>query len=180
MSKVCIITTSLRSGSNSDRLSEELIRGAKESGHDVEVISLKGKTIKFCIGCLACQKTQQCVLKDDAVKIVEKVKNADTLVFVTPIYYYEMSGQMKTLLDRLNPLYSSDYRFRKVYMLSTAAEDEEYVPEKAVSGLQGWIDCFEKAEFAGSLFCGGINDTGEANLHLVELEESYAFGKALR
>ena len=180
MSKVCIITTSLRSGSNSDRLSEELIRGAKESGHDVEVISLKGKTIKFCIGCLACQKTQQCVLKDDAVKIVEKVKNTDTLVFVTPIYYYEMSGQMKTLLDRLNPLYSSDYRFRKVYMLSTAAEDEEYVPEKAVSGLQGWIDCFEKAEFAGSLFCGGINDTGEANHHLVELEESYAFGKALR
>ena len=180
MSKVCIITTSLRSGSNSDRLSEELIRGAKESGHDVEVISLKGKTIKFCIGCLACQKTQQCVLKDDAVKIVEKVKNADTLVFVTPIYYYEMSGQMKTLLDRLNPLYSSDYRFRKVYMLSTAAEDEEYVPEKAVSGLQGWIDCFEKAEFAGSLFCGGINDTGEANHRPVELEESYAFGKALR
>jgi putative NADPH-quinone reductase len=41
------------------------------------------------------------VIKDDAVEIAEKVKNADTLVFATPIYYYEMSGQMKTLLDRL-------------------------------------------------------------------------------
>ena len=74
-----------------------------------------------------------------------------------------MSGQMKTLLDRLNPLYPSDYKFRRVYMLSTATEDEEYVPEKALNGLQGWVDCFEKAKLAGSLFCGGISDAGEAN-----------------
>ena len=180
MSKVLVITTSLRAKSNSDRLAEELLRGAKEAGHDVELISLKGKTVKFCIGCLACQKTQKCVLKDDAVEIAEKVKNADTLVFATPIYYYEMSGQMKTLLDRMNPLYPSDYKFRHVYMLSTATEDEEYVPEKAVSGLQGWIDCFEKAEFAGSLFCGGIADMGEADSHPVELEEAYEFGKQIR
>ena len=148
MSKVLVITTSLRARSNSDRLAEELIRGAADAGHDVERISLKGKEIRFCIGCLACQKTQKCVLKDDAVRIAEKVKEAETLVFVTPIYYYEMSGQMKTLLDRMNPLYPSDYKFRKVYMLSVAAEDEDYVPEKAVSGLQGWVDCFEKAELA--------------------------------
>ena len=101
-------------------------------------------------------------------------------MFVTPIYYYEMSGQMKTLLDRMNPLYPSDYKFRSIYMLSVAAEDETYVPEKAVSGLRGWIDCFEKAEFAGSLFCGGINDAGEANDRTAELEEAYAFGKRIR
>ena len=179
MSKVLVITTSLRVKSNSDILAERLIAGAKDAGHDVERISLKGKEIRFCIGCLACQKTQKCVLKDDAIKIAEKVKNADTLVFVTPIYYYEMSGQMKTLLDRLNPLYPSDYNFRKVYMLSTATEDEEYVPEKAVSGLQGWIDCFEKAELAGSLFCGGISDAGEANGKKDEQDEAYRFGYSL-
>jgi multimeric flavodoxin WrbA len=179
MSKVLVITTSLRARSNSDRLAEELIRGAADAGHDVERISLKGKEIRFCIGCLACQKTQKCVLKDDAAEIAEKVKNADTLVFVTPIYYYEMSGQMKTLLDRLNPLYPSDYRFRKVYILTTAAEDEESAPEKAVSGLQGWVDCFEKAELAGSLFCGGISDAGEANGKKEEQDEAYRFGKSL-
>ena len=179
MSKVLVITTSLRAKSNSDRLAEELIRGAKDAGHEVEQISLKGKEIKFCIGCLSCQKTQKCVLKDDAVQIAEKVKEAETLVFSTPIYYYEMSGQMKTLLDRLNPLYPSDYKFRKVYMLSVATEDEDYVPEKAVSGLHGWVDCFEKAEFAGSLFCGGISDPGEARGRSVELDEAYQFGKAL-
>ena len=179
MSKVLVITTSLRAKSNSDILTDRMIAGAKDAGHEVEHISLKGKEIKYCIGCLACQQTQTCVLKDDAVEIAEKVKNADTLVFVTPIYYYEMSGQMKTLLDRMNPLYPSDYRFRRVYMLSVAAEDEAHVPEKAVSGLQGWVDCFEKAEFAGSLFCGGIFDPNEAAGDIDALDRAYQFGGRL-
>ncbi|MBR5163211.1 MAG: flavodoxin family protein [Schwartzia sp.] len=179
MSHVLVISTSLRAKSNSAILAERLITGAKDAGHNVEHISLKGKEIKFCIGCLACQKTQKCVLNDDAVAIAEQVKNADTLVFATPIYYYEMSGQMKTLLDRLNPLYPSDYRFRKVYMLSVAAEDEAHVPEKAVSGLKGWVDCFEKAEFAGALFCGGITNPGEAEGKSTAQDKAYRFGKNL-
>ena len=179
MSKILVITTSLRVRSNSDILAERLVAGARDAGHDVEQISLKDKEIRFCIGCLACQKTQKCVLKDSAIEIAEKVKNADTLVFVTPIYYYEMSGQMKTLLDRMNPLYPSDYKFRKVYMLATATEDEETTPDKAVNGLHGWVDCFEKAEFAGYLFCGGISDPNEAVSRETELEEAYNFGKGI-
>ena len=179
MSKVLVITTSLRAKSNSDILAERLIAGAKDAGHEVETISLKGKTIKFCIGCMACQKTQKCIQKDDAVWIAEKVKEADTLVFVTPIYYYEMSGQMKTLLDRMNPLYPSDYKFRKIYMLSCAADDGSYTPEKAVNGLQGWVDCFENAEMIDALFCGGINDPGEAAGKKSDLETAYRFGKSI-
>ena len=179
MSRVVIITTSLRTRSNSDILAEKVAEGAKAAGHKVEVISLKDKTISFCKGCLACQKTFKCVIKDDAMEIAEKVKEADTIVFTTPIYYYEMSGQMKTLLDRLNPLYPSDYRFRNVYMLMTAAEDEAFVCKNAVSGLEGWIDCFGKAEFKGSLFCGGINDMGEAAEKNEELKEAYKFGETL-
>ncbi len=179
MSNVLVISTSLRAKSNSDILAGRLIDGARDAGHQVEHISLKGKDIRFCVGCLACQKTRKCVQKDDAAWIMEKVKDADTLVFTTPIYYYEMSGQMKTLLDRMNPLYSCDYKFRRVYMLSTATEDEAFVPEKAVNGLQGWVDCFEKAELAGSLFCGGIADAGEAAGKEAELEEAYQFGRSL-
>ncbi len=179
MSRVLVITTSLRAKSNSDILAERLIAGAEDAGHEVEHISLKGKEIRFCIGCLACQKTQKCILEDDAVRIAGKVKDADTLVFATPIYYYEMCGQMKTLLDRLNPLYPSDYRFRSVYMLSTAAEDEESTPEKAVNGLRGWVDCFGKAELKGTLFCGGISGPGEASRKEAELEKAYVFGKSL-
>ncbi len=53
---------------------------------------------------------------------------------------------MKTLLDRANPLYSADYRFREIYMLTSAAEAGAFVPERAVAGLTGWIDCFEIPE----------------------------------
>ena len=104
MSKVLVLSTSLRAKSNSEFLAGRLAEGAREAGHQVEQISLKGKNIGFCTGCLACQKTQRCVLRDDARDIADKVREADTLVFATPIYYYEMSGQMNTLLDRMNPL----------------------------------------------------------------------------
>ena len=123
MSKVLVISTSLRAKSNSDILTERLIAGAKDAGHQVECVSLKGKTLQFCKGCLACQKTQKCVLNDDANIIAEKALAADTLVFVTPIYYYEMSGQMKTLIDRMNAMYTKDYRFRDIYLLTTAFEN---------------------------------------------------------
>lgn len=62
MKKVLVISTSLRHGSNSEALANEFVRGAREAGHDVEMISLRGKEIRFCQGCLACQKTQKCVI----------------------------------------------------------------------------------------------------------------------
>ena len=86
---------------------------------------------------------------------------------------------MKTLLDRMNPLYPSDYQFRNVYLLTVAAEDESSTPKRAVSGLQGWIDCFPKARLAGTLFCGGLNDAGEAAENSDIQEKAYRFGKAV-
>ena len=83
MSKVKAVSTSLRTKSNSDILADQLIAGAKDAGREVEHISLKGKKIGFCVGCLSCQSSQQCILRDDSIEIAEKVKNADTLVFVT-------------------------------------------------------------------------------------------------
>lgn len=121
--KVLIISTSLRTNSNSDILARKCVRGALGAGHEVEYVSLKGKSIEYCIGCLSCIKSGSCVLKDDVKDIMEKVKQAEVIIFATPIYYYEMCGQMKTLLDRLNPLYASEYAFRDIYMIATAAED---------------------------------------------------------
>lgn len=178
MKKVLIISSSLRLRSNSEALADEFARGALETGNKVEKVTLRSKNIRFCKGCLACQKTQQCVITDDAPEIVNKMLNADVIVFATPIYYYEMSGQLKTLLDRANPLYSSDYRFREIYMLTAAAENEAYVPKRAVSGLTGWIDCFEKARLAGTVFAGGVNEPGETAGH-PSLQLAYAMGKML-
>lgn len=176
--KVLVISTSLRAKSNSEALAANFAAGAREAGHEVEVINLKDKNINFCKGCLACQKTMKCVIKDDAVEIAEKVKEAEVLVFATPVYYYELSGQMKTLLDRCNPLYPSDYKFREVYLLATAAEEDEEAMDGPISGMKGWIACFEKAHLAGTLFAGGVNDPDEIDGHDV-LEKALQMGKEI-
>lgn len=162
---VLIITTSPRKNGNSDRLAAAFEKGAVEAGNQVETASLIGKTIGFCHGCLACQKTGRCVIDDDAWDITQKMGKADVIVFATPIYYYEMPGQMKTMLDRANPLYDRDYAFRDVYFLSTAADDEEGMEAGAKSGLEGWIECFPKARLAGSVFAGGVTEKGEIEGH---------------
>ena len=174
--KVIVISTSLRANSNSAALAEQFAKGAQDAGNEVEVVSLKGKNIGFCIGCLACQSTGSCVIKDDAIEITEKVLNADVVAWATPIYYYEMSGQMKTLIDRMNSMYPKDYKFRDIYFMASAAEDEEEVPERAIAGLQGWIDCYEKAALKGSVFCGGVNDPGDIAGNS-KLTEAYEMGK---
>lgn len=168
----------MRRGSNSEALADEFARGASDAGNNVEKIVLRGKEISFCLGCLACQKTQKCVIQDDARPIVAKMLDADVIAFATPIYYYEMSGQLKTLLDRANPLYTSDYRFRDIYMLTSAAENEPTTPKRAITGLTGWIDCFEKARLSGTVFAGGVNEPDEIKGHPA-LAEAYEVGKKI-
>lgn len=174
--KVIVISTSLRENSNSEALAEEFAKGAKDGKNEVEFISLKGKNVGFCTGCLSCQNTGRCAIKDDAAEIEEKVLHSDVIAFASPIYYYGMSGQMKTLLDRMNSLYPKDYSFRDIYFLTAAAEDDDNVPEKSVIGLQGWADCFEKAAVKRVLFCGGVNAPGDIKGN-AKLKEAYETGK---
>lgn len=176
--KVLIISTSPRKGGNSDALADAFAKGAAEAGHDAEKICLYGKTVHFCKGCLACQQTQRCVIRDDADAIVQKMKTADIIAFATPIYYYEMCGQMKTLLDRSNPLFPSDYAFRDIYLLASAADDEKSAMDGALKGLQGWVDCFGKAQLKGAVCAGGVAGIGAIQGHPA-LEEAYQAGRSL-
>ena len=176
MKKVIVISTSLRRGSNSDMLADHFAEGAKTAGNEVEKISLVGKNIQFCKGCLGCQKLGRCVINDDVNAIMAKVLQADVVCWTTPIYYYEMSGQMKTLIDRMNAMYSQDYKFRDVYLLTTAAEDEEETPKRAETGLTGWIDCYPESRLAGTLFCGGVNDAREIEGNS-KLQEAFELGR---
>ena len=109
---------------------------------------------------------------------MEKVLNADVVCWATPIYYYEMSGQMKTLIDRMNAMYPKDYRFRDIYLLTTAAEAEEETPRRAEMGLTGWIDCFGKASLKGHLFCGGVTDARDIEGNAC-LMRAYEMGKGV-
>ena len=143
--RILVLSTSPRIGGNSETLADVFIKGAEEAGHETKKICLYDKKIEFCKGCLGCQTTGKCILRDDAERIIAQMKAMDVLVFATPIYFYEMSGQMKTLLDRTNPLFPAEYEFRDIYLLATSADEEESSMEAAVKGLEGWISCFEKS-----------------------------------
>lgn len=178
MKNVLIITTSLRNGSNSYILAEYFKDGAVSAGHSVEIVSLRNKTIGFCKGCFACQKIGKCVINDDANEITDKIAAADVVVWATPIYYYEMSGQMKTMIDRANSLFSRERRFKDVYLLATADDASPSTPEGAIKGLQGWIKCMKGSRLAGSVFVGGI-EAERAIEGNIGLQKAFDLGKSV-
>lgn len=143
---ILILSASLRAGSNSETLANAFADGARADGHTVEIVSLRGKQIAFCRGCLACQTLGKCVIDDDAVAITEKMQHADVIAFATPIYYYEMSGQLKTMLDRANSLFPSDYAFRDIYLLAYADEIRSAV--LVIHGDQAHSCYFSRDAFA--------------------------------
>lgn len=174
--RVLIISTSPRVNGNSDTLANQFLQGAKDSGHETIKISLANKNIQFCRGCLVCQQKKPCVIQDDVLQIIDEIKQADVIAFATPIYFYEMSGQMKTLLDRTNPLFVQDYNFRDIYLLATCADEDDQAMDVAMQGLQGWIECFDKASFKGIVRGLGIDQYGEIKKHTELLKKSYEMG----
>lgn len=176
--KVLIISSSPRKNGNSETLAASFAKGAQEAGHQVETVFLREKQIGFCKGCLACLKLGHCVIQDDAVEIAAKMHDADVLVFATPVYYYCVSGQLKTMLDRANPLFGTDYAFTKAYLLATAAEDGPETVEGTVKAVQGWVDCFDRCELAATVFAGGVNGIGDIAGHPA-LDTAYRIGKEI-
>lgn len=176
--KVLVLSSSPRKGGNSESMASVFAQGAQMAGHQVETVFLREKQYGFCRGCMACQKLGRCVMNDDAVEIAAKIHDAEVLVFATPVYYYSVSGQLKTILDRANPLYGGDYAFTDVYLLCAAAEDEPDTPEGAIKAVQGWVDCFERCSLKGTVFAGGVSDVGDVLGHPA-LERAYRLGKTV-
>ena len=176
--KVLILSSSPRKGGNSETMAAAFAKGAEEVGNRVETVYLREKQYGFCKGCLACLKLRHCVIQDDAVEIAAKMHDADVLVFATPVYYYSVSGQLKTVLDRANPLFGTDYAFTKAYLLATAAEDEPETVSGTVKAVQGWVNCFPRCALAGTVFAGGVNGVGEISGHPA-LERAYRVGKEI-
>ena len=85
---------------SSNLLADCFKQGAEEAGHTVELIDAAHANIHPCTGCIHCGYEGPCVQKDDVEEIRGKILRADMMVFVTPLYYYGMSAQLKTLIDR--------------------------------------------------------------------------------
>lgn len=98
--KIVVLVGSPNKNGSTNLLVNEFKRGALECGHQVNVIDTTRVSIRPCLGCVACGYNGPCVQKDDMESIKRQILDADMLVFATPLYYYGMSAQLKTVIDR--------------------------------------------------------------------------------
>ena len=117
------------------------------------------------------------MIEDDANEITSKIKEADVIVWATPVYYYEMSGQMKTMIDRANSLFATGKNFSEVYVITTSAEDYQGISETVLNGVKGWIACFSGVELKGCLEAGGLGNPNDVQNRKDLLEQAYKLGK---
>lgn len=178
MKNVLILSSSPRRGGNSDVLCDEFLRGARAAGHTVEKIFIKDKTINYCKGCGTCALYgKPCPQNDDMPEILDKMLAADIIVMATPVYFYTMSAQMKTLIDRCCGLYTrmTDKEF---YFIVAAAENEQVKMERTIDTFQGFLDCLERATIKGVIYGLGVWQVGEIKGNMA-LSEAYTMGKAI-
>jgi multimeric flavodoxin WrbA len=102
--KILGLCGSQRKGGNTEFLLNEALQGARQEGAEIELYSVSGKDIKPCDGCHACMKTGECHIQDDMQDIYKKMLAADGIIFGSPSYFYGMSGQAKTIIDRTTAL----------------------------------------------------------------------------
>lgn len=127
--KVLILSSSYRKGGNSDTLCDQFAKGAAEVGNEVEKIFVNDKNIAYCKGCGVCNTSHKCVIKDDMAEILDKMVSADVIVMATPVYFYSMNGQMKTLIDRTVPRYE-EISGKDFYFIVAAADTSHANMEK--------------------------------------------------
>lgn len=179
MSKnVLVISASPRKGGNSDTLCDEFIRGAQESGHHAEKTFLRDHQINYCTGCGVCNTTHQCVQKDDMAKILDKMVHADAIVLATPVYFYTMDGQMKTMIDRTVPRYL-EIADKDFYFIVAAADTEQAAMERTISGFRGFTeDCLPNAHEKGIVYGTGAWQVGEIKSSPA-MQQAYEMGRAI-
>jgi multimeric flavodoxin WrbA len=119
--KVIVLMGSPNKKGSTNVLVESFVRGASEAGHRCEVVDVCHADIHPCMGCVACGYEGPCVQKDDVEAIKAKLLAADMVAFATPLYYYGMSAQLKTMVDRFCAFNSSlNRRHLKSALLTVA------------------------------------------------------------
>lgn len=104
--KIIVINGSPRANQNTATLLNKAIEGATSKGAEVESINLYKLNYKGCAACFSCKRKgseslHNCAVKDDITPVLEKIKNADAVIFGSPIYFYDITGEMRSFLERL-------------------------------------------------------------------------------
>lgn len=178
MSKnILILSGSPRKGGNSDVLCDQFAKGAKEAGHAVEKIRVAEKNIGYCRACYACKAGGKCVIQDDMAEILQKMIDADVLVMASPVYFYSIDAQLKTLIDRTVARWL-EVRDKEFYYIITAADGENTAAQTTLACLRGYADCVEGAKEMGVIFGMGVYEKGEIEHHPA-MQQAYEMGRKL-
>ena len=161
MKKVLILSGSPRKGGNSDILCDEFAKGALKNGNAVEKIRICEKKISPCMGCYYCRENGgKCVFQDDMSDILQKIIQTDVLVLATPVYFYSMCAQLKTVIDRTVARWT-EIANKELYYIMTAAENERDTMDGTITALHGFAMCIDGYEEKGILYGRGVSEKGE-------------------
>ena len=174
--QVLVLAGSPRKGGNSDILCDALIRGAQEAGHSTEKVYVQDLGIRPCRACYGCHNTGRCVQQDDMAALLNAMIAADVIVLATPVYFYSMSGQLKTLIDRTLPRYT-EIKNKGFIFIATAAAREKAM-ERTIDGLRGFTDCLPGARVLGVIYGAGVYQKGEV-ADTKAIEEAYLAGRSI-
>jgi multimeric flavodoxin WrbA len=174
--KVLVLSASPRKGGNSDSLCDQFMLGTKEAGNQVEKIFLRDKKINHCIGCGTCKGNGgNCVQKDDMAEVLDKMIAADVIVMATPVYFYTMNGQMKTLIDRTYSGYT-EISNKEMYFIVTAADSRKQAMERTLEGFRGFTSCLSGAREKGVIYGTGAWNMGDIKGSKA-MTQAYEMGK---
>jgi multimeric flavodoxin WrbA len=177
MKKILVIEASPRAKSNSSCLAEAFANGARETGNQVEVVNIGREKFGPCIACYACTEKGRCAVNNDkADAIIDRMIASDVLVFATPTYFYSMTGNLKTLIDRTVGRYLQ-IKNKDIYLIVTAWDSDTKNLEPVVSALRGFTkDCLEGCPEKGLILGAGLEKEGEASGSKYE-KKAYEMGK---
>ena len=175
--KVLAISSSPRKGGNSDVLCDEFLKGAAEKGHQVEKIRLAEKKIAPCLACYGCNETHVCVRKDDMAEVLAALKGADVIVLASPVYFYSVCAQMKTMIDRCLADYQAIAN-KRFYLIVTAADPQHTAADETLADFRGYLRCLPGAKKDGVIWGTGTWDKGDVYRHPA-LKEAYEMGRSI-
>jgi multimeric flavodoxin WrbA len=176
--KVLVLSASPRKGGNSEMLCDQFMLGAKEAGNQAEKIFLRDKKINYCVACDGCKRNGgNCVQKDDMAEVLDKMIEADVIVMATPVYFYTMDAQMKTLIDRTYSRYT-EIRNKDFYFIVTAADGRKQAMERTLEGFRGFTSCLSGAKEKGIIYGTGAWNVGDIKGSRA-MKQAYEMGKTV-
>lgn len=179
MSRIVVLIGSVRKNGNTEMLANAFCDGAREN-NEVEIISVADYKVNSCIGCNSCFQSEEnaCFQHDDMSLIYKKLSTADVIVTASPVYFYGISAQLKSVIDRLHTPLRNKFKAKKLVLLLVAAAALPTVFDAIRLQYQLILDFF-KLEDAGMILVKGVKDKGDIKNNPA-LEKAFYLGRSLK